>query len=126
MFELKRKSLLDDITKKNVLGRCTAHVHTIEFQKRGLPHMHLLVWLERASHIIDPTDVDELISAEIPDPILDPDLHATVTTSMIHGPCGPNNPTQACWDREKQTCTKGYWPLKPWCNGTVMVHNSYP
>ena len=88
--------------------------------------MHLLVWLERASHIIDPTDVDDLISAEIPDPVLDPDLHATVTTSMIHGPCGPNHPNSPCWDAEKQICTKGYWPLKPWCNETVMVHNSYP
>src|SRR5271168_2401356 len=45
---------------------------------------------------------------------------------MIHRPCGPNHPSSPCWDAEKQTCTKGYWPLKPWCNETVMVHNSYP
>ncbi|KEP45767.1 putative ATP-dependent DNA helicase PIF1 [Rhizoctonia solani 123E] len=125
VFELKRRALLKDITKNGVLGRCTAHVHTIEFQKRGLPHMHLLVWLEKASHITTPSDVDELISAELPDPNDDPELYATVTSTMIHGPCGPNFPNTPCWDSEKQACTKGYYPLKPWQEETVMVHNHY-
>ncbi|QRV79983.1 ATP-dependent DNA helicase PIF1 [Ceratobasidium sp. AG-Ba] len=124
VFELKRRALLHDIAKKHVLGRCIAHVHTIEFQKRGLPHMHLLVWVERASHLMTPDDVDEVISAEIPD-LADRDLYGTVTTSMLHGPCGPNFPNASCWDAEKQVCKKGYWPLKPWCPTTTMIPNSY-
>ncbi|QRV82937.1 ATP-dependent DNA helicase PIF1 [Ceratobasidium sp. AG-Ba] len=125
VFELKRRALLHDIAKKHVLGRCIAHVHTIEFQKRGLPHMHLLVWVERASHLMTPDDVDEVISAEIPD-LADRDLYETVTTSMLHGPCGPNFPNASCWDAEKQVCKQGYWPLKPWCPTTTMIPNSYP
>ncbi|EUC59156.1 helitron helicase-like amino-terminal domain protein [Rhizoctonia solani AG-3 Rhs1AP] len=126
VFELKRRALLNDITKNGVLGRCTAHVYTIEFQKRGLPHMHLLVWLEKASHIVTPSDVDELISAELPDRDADPLLYQTVTSTMIHGPCGPNLPNSPCWDSEKQACTKGYYPLKPWQEETVMVRDAYP
>lgn len=126
VFEMKRRALLDDITKNHVLGRCTAHVHTIEFQKRGLPHMHLLVWLDKSCRITEPGDVDELISAEIPDEVESPDLFATVTTSMMHGPCGPDYPNTPCWDSEKKICTKGYWPLKPWCESTVLVQNGYP
>ncbi|QRW04504.1 ATP-dependent DNA helicase PIF1 [Ceratobasidium sp. AG-Ba] len=125
VFELKRRALLDDISKKHVLGRCVAHVHTIEFQKRGLPHMHLLVWVERASHIISPEDVDEVISAELPDPT-DQLLYNTVTSTMLHGPCGPDFPDSACWDKEKKACTKGYWPLKPFTPATVLIPNAYP
>ena len=36
VFEMKKKELLHDLTIKNVLGRAIAHVHTIEFQKRGM------------------------------------------------------------------------------------------
>ncbi|EUC59155.1 DNA helicase-like protein, putative [Rhizoctonia solani AG-3 Rhs1AP] len=68
--------------------------------------MHLLVWLEKASHIVTPSDVDELISAELPDRDADPLLYQTVTSTMIHGPCGPNLPNSPCWDSEKQACTK--------------------
>ncbi|KAG9087439.1 hypothetical protein FS749_002919 [Ceratobasidium sp. UAMH 11750] len=125
IFELKQRALLDDITKNHVFGCCIAYVYTIEFQKRGLPHMHLLVWVEKASHILTPEDVDDVISAELPDPA-DNLLYETVTSTMLHGPCGPNFPTSPCWDAEKQTCTKGYWPLKPWSANTVLVHNSYP
>jgi hypothetical protein len=45
VFRLKLKSLLDDLTKKSVLGKVVAHMHVIEFQKRGLPHAHILVCL---------------------------------------------------------------------------------
>ena len=34
------------IVNKGVLGKVVAHVYTIEFQKGGLPHIHLLVWFE--------------------------------------------------------------------------------
>jgi hypothetical protein len=43
VFCLKVQELMDDIFKRNVLGRAVAHVWTTEFQKRGLPHVHLIV-----------------------------------------------------------------------------------
>ncbi|KAF8758703.1 Helitron helicase-like domain at N-terminus [Rhizoctonia solani] len=121
--------LMEDITQKGIFGKCIAHVHTIEFQKRGLPHMHLLVWLERASHILEPGDVDELICAELPiaeGPGADPALYAVVTSSMLHGPCGPDHSDAPCWDKDKKACTKGYYPLKQWNAQTIMVADSYP
>lgn len=39
VFDLKRKALLEDITKRHVFGRVRSFVYVIEFQKRGLPHM---------------------------------------------------------------------------------------
>nr|GEY63596.1 DNA helicase [Tanacetum cinerariifolium] len=33
-------------------------------------------------------DIDQYISAELPDPKLDPDGYRVVSEMMIHGPCG--------------------------------------
>lgn len=44
VFRLKIKVILDEINDKGIFGKAAAHIYTIEFQKRGLPHMHLLVF----------------------------------------------------------------------------------
>ncbi|GBP19892.1 Type 1 phosphatidylinositol 4,5-bisphosphate 4-phosphatase [Eumeta japonica] len=54
-------------------SRC--HVHTIEWQKRGLSHMHLLVWIVNK---IRPDQVNSVISAEIPVKEEDPVLYEIV------------------------------------------------
>ncbi|KAG4068670.1 hypothetical protein HA402_002361 [Bradysia odoriphaga] len=40
-----KRALVKDITHNGIFGRHVAHVYTIEFQKRGLPHAHILVVL---------------------------------------------------------------------------------
>ena len=70
-------------------------LYFIEFQKRGPHHAHLLLWLKRKRKI-PPNAIDTLVSAEIPDRIIDPHLYTTVTANMIHGPCGEHNPSSVC------------------------------
>ena len=48
VFNLKLKDLLDDLLERHVLGHVTAFVYTIEYQKRGLPHAHLIIFLADA------------------------------------------------------------------------------
>ena len=55
---------MKDITKHGVIGQTVAHVYTIEFQKRGLPHMHYLVFFGADNKIETTADVDRIISAE--------------------------------------------------------------
>lgn len=50
-------------------------VYTIEFQKRGLPHAHILLFLELTDKIRSVDQVDKFISAEIPDQFVDPYLY---------------------------------------------------
>ncbi|XP_021991362.1 uncharacterized protein LOC110888130 [Helianthus annuus] len=71
VFKLKLTSLIEDIMKKQIFGSCQAAVYTIEFQKRGLPHAHLLLWLEHSAASRTPACIDDLISAEIPSEIDD-------------------------------------------------------
>lgn len=45
VFHLKVQFLLADLKKHQIFGRYAGSVYTIEYQKRGLPHMHLLLFL---------------------------------------------------------------------------------
>ncbi|CAC5414460.1 unnamed protein product [Mytilus coruscus] len=96
VFHLKLKDPLKDIVDKQVFGKTLAYVYVVEFQKRGLPHAHFLIILDQNSKPRNPDHFDEYVSAEIPDPILLPEMHQIVTMHMIHGPCGKANPHSPC------------------------------
>ena len=53
-------------------------LYTVEFQKRGLPHCHLLLWLKEGSRIHRNEDIDRYISAELPNPATNPEAHRVV------------------------------------------------
>ncbi|KAF1872274.1 hypothetical protein Lal_00028182 [Lupinus albus] len=88
---MKFEELLQDLKKRHVLGKVIAYMHTIEFQKRGLPHAYLLLFLHPSNKYPSPEDIDRIISAEIPNDIDDPELYNLVKSRMIPGPCGTCN-----------------------------------
>jgi len=53
-------------------------MYTIEFQKRGLPHAHILLSLNGESKLKNSTDIDKVISAELPNADLYPKLEKVV------------------------------------------------
>jgi len=66
--------------------------------------------------------VDEIVSAEFPDPVLKPSLFRTVKRCMVHGPCGINNPDKSCMEDGK--CTKRY--PRAFVEETTLDQNGYP
>lgn len=96
VFKLKLDQLIDLIKKKNYFGRCIGLMHVIEFQKRGLPHTHMLIWLHPSDRPKRIDQIDELISAEIPDEKLDPIGYEIVKNFMIHGPYGKDHMESSC------------------------------
>ncbi|KAJ2913452.1 hypothetical protein MD484_g6981, partial [Candolleomyces efflorescens] len=106
VFQLKKKALLEDIYKHGIFGTAVAYVYTIEFQKRGLPHMHCLIFLDTPYKLTTPEAIDSCIQAYWPDPEKEPLLFETVKACMVHGPCGPLHPNAPCMENGK--CTKGY------------------
>jgi hypothetical protein len=69
---------------------------TIEFQKCGLPHMHL-IFLDAAAKPITPAHIDTIVCAELPYPVAESHLYNIVSKVMIHRPCGPHgNPNAVC------------------------------
>ncbi|EPB65785.1 hypothetical protein ANCCEY_15144, partial [Ancylostoma ceylanicum] len=65
VFFLRLSHFIDDIKNKEVFGKVKALHGSIEFQKRGMPHAHLLVTLHEK--IDTPDKVDSYISAELPE-----------------------------------------------------------
>ncbi|TKR58437.1 hypothetical protein L596_029881 [Steinernema carpocapsae] len=107
VFKLKMDEFMDDICKKGVLGKVTAYVKVVEFQKRGLPHIHMLLMLREEDKLRTPEQVNSLVWAEIPDPTEFPRLHEIVTRHMMHGPCGNDNLRSPCMEKLK---TRGQKP----------------
>ena len=76
-------------------------MHTIEFQKRGLPHVHLLLFLHPDNKYSSSNDIDHIISAKIPSHENDPELYTLVQNHMVHGPCGILQPKSPCMKEGK-------------------------
>ena len=68
----------------------------IEFQKRGLLHVHILLHFVNDDKLETAEDIDSLISAEIPGQTVDPEFHEIIKTWMIHGLNGILNPKSLC------------------------------
>ncbi|CAN0874970.1 ATP-dependent DNA helicase PIF1 [Linum grandiflorum] len=91
-------------------------MHTVEFQKRGLPHVHIIVWLSDNYKPKTPDMVDKILSAELPNPSLDPIGYDAVTKFMLHRPCGQSRPSSPCMQDER--CSK-FFP-KPYASETTF------
>ena len=122
VFQMKKDALIDYIYKHGIFGRAVAYVYTIEFQKRGLPHIHLLIFLKEPYKLLTPEAIDSCIWARWPDPETQPLLFETVKRCMVHGPCGALNPNAPCMVDGK--CSKGY--PKNFQDSTSMDRNGYP
>ena len=101
VFKIKLASLVKDSVENHVLGLVKGFLKVIEFQKRGLPHAHIILILDPADRPSHATDIDNLVSAQIPDETTDKRLHTIVTKNMLHL-C-----TTQCRSKDGQ-CTKRF------------------
>ncbi|XP_076043859.1 uncharacterized protein LOC143026953 [Oratosquilla oratoria] len=124
VFKMKIDALINELVKKRVFGGVKAHLYSIEWQKRGLPHAHILLWMEKC---VTASLVDRIISAEIPDPEKEPRLHDIVTRNMIHGLYKGFNEQQPCCQGKNSkgdTCGKGFPKV---CREELLFgNNGYP
>lgn len=80
------------------------HVGVIEFQKRGLPHAHILVTLDPKAKMTTADKVDAFISAQLPDKEEHPNLYERVVKHNLHGPHRTIN--DPCMKQDKRTGKK--------------------
>lgn len=83
-----------------------------------MPRAHILLFLHNKCP--NTTDIDDIISAELPDNLVDPQYYATVT--MIHGPCGIARKSSPCMQNGK--CTKYF--SKKFVDSTTVDDEGYP
>jgi len=96
-------------------GRLLYSIQRVEFQKRGLPHAHIL--LKYPKDCVSPDDIDHIISAHIPEAANNAEIvrrfmiHPTHNSNIInHIPPSPENPLKYCekWKDGARVCRFGY------------------
>ncbi|XP_021997886.1 uncharacterized protein LOC110894937 [Helianthus annuus] len=97
-------------------------VYTVEFQKRGLPHAYLCVFMKADHKVPTVEHIDPFISAEIPDKNEDPELYSLVCEIMIHGPCGHANLKCPCMVGNR--CSKNF--PKKFLEATSVDSDGFP
>ena len=78
------------LTEANPIGKIVYYALRIEFQMRGSPHLHALIWTSDCPKLTHDTKdayvayIDQHVHAHLPDKEIDPDLHELVRTYQTH------------------------------------------
>ena len=124
VFHLKLNELKKDLFERGVLGRMTAEVWVIEYQKRGLPHVHMLLYLRDQDKLRDPSDYDKVVCAEIP--ALDGSRERAMLREKVikHHVHSHRDKCYAEDDPGHTTCINHY--ARPYQDETTDSEDSYP
>ena len=134
VFKQKKDQLIRDINNGKIFGDVVGYLWVVEFQKRGLPHAHILIILDSKDIPKTAEQVDQIVCAELPPNPDEPGiceeekakrqpLWDIVINNMIHGPCGDQNKESPCMENGK--CSKQF--PKPFQKDTLMDEDkSYP
>jgi hypothetical protein len=85
VFQAKLKEMIADIESGRVFGRVVATTYVVEWQKRGLPHAHILIFLSDQNKIRTADDIDRIVWAELPNKDELPELYDVIVKNNIHG-----------------------------------------
>ncbi|XP_071718986.1 uncharacterized protein [Rutidosis leptorrhynchoides] len=107
VFKIKLDALMHKFKREKTFGKLLGDLYRKEFQKRGLQHAHIWLFLDKKDKVLSPDDIDNFITAEIPNKDTDPELYSIVSEFMIHGPCGPKHSTRPCMTKQ-EFCSKHF------------------
>ena len=66
VLKLRKDMLLEDLVRNAVFGQVLAHLWVVEFQKRGIPHIHIPLILADDDRQKTTEKVDSIVKAELP------------------------------------------------------------
>ncbi|KAF3634153.1 hypothetical protein FXO37_26634 [Capsicum annuum] len=121
VFRAKLKDLKDQIIKKEIFGSVAAHVFVVEFQKRGLPHIHLLLIFKEGHKIASADQYDRYISAELSDKDKYPKLNEVVIMHHMHGPYGQKHTKCCMMDGQSNVRSRCMIALAPAASGVAAT-----
>lgn len=105
--------------EEQFLGPVVAYVYTIEFQKHGLPHAHILPARKMYFKLLKPEDVDRYITSELSDQ----DLYLRYY-QLWHMMQGSHFDGMLYCNKEKQGCSKNF--TKHFREETDMTGDGFP
>ncbi|RZC08377.1 hypothetical protein D0Y65_015214 [Glycine soja] len=122
VFKIKLNQLMNDLKHGNIFGNIIGYIYTIEWKKRGLRHANILIFLHPSNKLPNSHDIDQMISAKIPDKQSQTQLFEIVSNHMMHGPCGFANKKSPCMVNGK--CIR-YFPKK-FHGATIVDPDGFP
>jgi hypothetical protein len=130
VFRAKLKDLIGQIRNSEVFGNVPALVYTIKYQKRGLPHAHIIIFFAGGHAFSEPEAIDNLIRAELPNRALNPNRSLTeiVKQVMVHSLYRPLKSRAICMKKAYANVPLTYskrFP-KPFANKTIVNSDGYP
>uniref|UniRef100_A0AAF5DJB3 ATP-dependent DNA helicase n=2 Tax=Strongyloides stercoralis TaxID=6248 RepID=A0AAF5DJB3_STRER len=105
VFALKFIELIT-MLRKGLFGIEEYLFYSVEVQKRGLPHAHILLRIKDFNKTT--SVIDDIISAELPNAEEDNELFNLVVGHMIHKNCNDIRNKAPCWNVVKNECSKGF------------------
>ncbi|KAM9812015.1 uncharacterized protein ACBT44_011392 isoform 3-T12 [Syngnathus typhle] len=122
MFDKRVEALFRDLilSPAQPIGEVVDYFYRLEFQHRGSPHIHCLIWVKGAPVFEESSDkaicdfVSRYISAELPDPQKEPELYKKVTEVQMHS----KGHSKTCVKRQGANCRFGF-PKQP-CHETII------
>ena len=77
-----------------------------------------------ADRVLAPCRINTIVSAEFPDPVAQPELHAAVQQFMVHGPCDTRSHLNCRSQSVDGECTRRF--PKPLMETTRILHDGFP
>ena len=87
-----------------------------------MPHCHVCIILHEEYKFHSTDQYDEIVSCELPDSKMEPELYKIITKSNLHGPCGKSFPNSPCMVENK--CSKKF--PKQFQEDTKLDQNGFP
>uniref|UniRef100_A0A0K0FET1 Helitron_like_N domain-containing protein n=1 Tax=Strongyloides venezuelensis TaxID=75913 RepID=A0A0K0FET1_STRVS len=92
VFKHKSDALIHGLKENKIMGNVVYLQSTIEFRKKSLLHIHILV--------------DNCVKTDFSDNEKNPRLFEIVTKTIVHSRCDISKTKEPCWDEEKNICIK--------------------
>uniref|UniRef100_A0A3B3CJC3 ATP-dependent DNA helicase n=1 Tax=Oryzias melastigma TaxID=30732 RepID=A0A3B3CJC3_ORYME len=112
MFEKRVEALFRDLilSPAQILGRVIDFFFRVEYQNRGSPHIHCLLWVDGAP-VFDKDDdktvcnfISRYSTAQLPNPTTQPELYKTVKEVQTHS----RNHPKTCFKYPGADCRFGF------------------
>ncbi|CAF1463104.1 unnamed protein product [Rotaria sordida] len=126
MFDRRFRGFMKNIilSKCAALGEVTDYFYRVEFQKRGSPHIHMIVWIKNAPKYGENLDdevmkfIDKYITCKMPNERKDPFLHEIIMKVQTHS----KSHSKSCKRRDR-VC-RFHFP-KPISRRTFIVNRKF-
>ena len=129
-FDNRVRKFIKDVimSEAGPIGKVEDYYYRTEFQQRGWPHIHMIVWVKDAPKLDIDSDadvvefVDSIITCRMPSETDDPELYEIVNSVQMHS----KNHTKSCKKKRPKILCRYFFPRPPCIRTFICRPNDEP